>query len=154
MTTSHQKEQAERKRLAGSTGQVTNYRDWAVNDIGLQSQGRHAAAAKATVTGSARVPQVPRMPEGSPWAGDLVPPEEALGWSVEAQEPTGNYHEIEQSLLATSSIPLADVARATGVDIHSALGAAPDSGLVSPRVGGLPQTSSPIRPPITQPTQR
>jgi hypothetical protein len=103
MTTSHQKEQAERKRLAGSTGQVTNYRDWAVNDIALESRGRHSAAAKATVTGSARVPQVPRMPEGSPWAGDLVPPEEALGWSVEAQEPTGNYHEIEESLAASSA---------------------------------------------------
>jgi hypothetical protein len=105
MTTSAKEEQKLRKSLAGSTGSMTynTYRDRAEAAIALEAQGRHAAAAKATVTGSARVPQVPRMPEGSPWAGDLVPPEEALGWSVEAQEPTGNYHEIEESLAASSA---------------------------------------------------
>jgi hypothetical protein len=100
MTTTHQKEQAERKSLAGSTGTTTfnTYRDRAEADLQLENQGRHSAAAKASVTGSARVPQVPRMPEGSPWAGDLVPPEEPTHYDINALEPNGTPAEIEASL--------------------------------------------------------
>jgi hypothetical protein len=101
MTTTHQKEQAERIAYAGSTTGMT-YHSRAITGLDLERSGRHAQ--HAVVTGSARVPQVPRMPEGSPWAGDLVPPEEPLNWSVEAQEPTGNYHEIEESLAASSAL--------------------------------------------------
>jgi hypothetical protein len=128
-------EQADRRRHAGSTTEVTNYRDWAVAAHDLENRGRHATKG-ATVTGSARVPQVPRQPEGSPWAGDLVPPEEALGWSVEAQEPTGNYHEIAESLREAASLPSGAADEATEVDFHSASGAqAPADGLVSRAAG-------------------
>jgi hypothetical protein len=104
MTTTHQKEQAERKSLAGSTGTTTfnTYRDRAEADLQLENQGRHSAAAKASVTGSARVPQVPRMPEGSPWAGDLVPPEEPTHYDINALEPNGTPAEIEASLREAS----------------------------------------------------
>ena len=118
---SAQEEQAERRAYAGSTTGMT-YHSRALSHIELEGQGRHAAEAKASVTGATRVPQVPRMPEGSPWAGDPVPPEKSsLGWSVKSQEPTGNYHEIEQSLSDAASSALclvgADgVAAATEVD--------------------------------------
>jgi hypothetical protein len=102
-------EMKERKALAGSSTEVTSYRDRAVNDIALEAQGRHSAAAKATVTGSARVPQVPRQPEGSPWAGDLVPPEEPTHYDINALEPNGTPAEIEASLreasLSVASLP-------------------------------------------------
>ena len=128
-------EMKERKALVGSTTEVTNYRDRAVNDIALEAQGRHSAAAKATVTGSARVPQVPRMPEGSPWAGDLVPPEGPLGYSVQDDvEPTGNYHEVAASVLAFPS----DADASAGVDDHSDPGdPAPTSGMSHREVGAL-----------------
>jgi hypothetical protein len=136
MTTSHQKEQAERKRLAGSTGQVTNYRDWAVNDIALESRGRHSAAAKATVTGSARVPLYPAA--SGPWNDPVqVPPEEPLGWSVEAQEPTGNYHEIAESLREAASVLAfpSDADEAREVDATPPPRAAPVEDLVSSSTG-------------------
>ena len=94
-------EMKERKALVGSTTTQTFF-SRAEADIGLESQGRHAAAAKATVTGSARVPQVPRMPEGSPWAGDLVPPEEPTHYDINALEPNGTPAEIEASLREAS----------------------------------------------------
>jgi hypothetical protein len=101
MTTSHQKEQAERRAYAGSTTGMT-YHSRAITGLELERSGRHAQ--HATVTGSKPAVAYPRQPEGSPWAGDLVPPEEALGWSVEAQEPTGNYHEIAESLREAASV--------------------------------------------------
>jgi hypothetical protein len=137
MTTSHQKEQAERRSLVGSTTGMT-FHSRASVDLELESTGRHALAPKPTVTGSARVPQVPRMPEGSPWADDLVPPEEALGWSVEAQEPTGNYHEIAESLReAASSLPQdGSVEAAREVSQSASQRAAPDV-VLSPASGAL-----------------
>jgi hypothetical protein len=133
-------ERRERRELIGSTGTETfqSYRDRAFADMALEAHGRHAAAAKAEVTGRTRIPQYPRMPEGSPWAGDLVPPEEALGWSVEAQEPTGNYHEIAESLreAASLAIPSGDAAdEATEVDDHSASGAEAPPVVLSPAGG-------------------
>jgi hypothetical protein len=99
MTTSHQKEQAERRAYVGSNT-TTTYHQRAMAEIGLETQAQGRFSSKPSVTGSERVPQVPRMPATSPWAADIVPPEEALGWSVEAQEVTGNYHEVEASLAA------------------------------------------------------
>jgi hypothetical protein len=114
-------EQRERRELARSTG-ATTYHARAAADIALLGQGRHTQGA--VVTGSVRVPQVPRQPEGSPWSGDLVPPEEPLGWSVEAQEPVGEPHEIAASLAAAAP------------EVPSVRAAAPSSGFMSPREGG------------------
>jgi hypothetical protein len=50
------------------------------------------------VSGSAPTTNVPPQPEGSPWAGDPVPPEEPLGYSVNDLEATGTPVEIEASL--------------------------------------------------------
>jgi hypothetical protein len=91
-------EQADRRRLAGSTTATTNYRDLAEAGLSLEAQGRHAA--KAAVSGSKVVPQYPRMPENNPWHCDIVPPEGPLGYSVQDDvEPVGTPKEVEESLL-------------------------------------------------------
>jgi hypothetical protein len=97
MTTSAQKEQAERRALVGSTT-ATTFHQQAITQIELEQQGRHAALAKASVSGREPAVNYPRMPEGSPWAGDLVPPEPALGYAIEAQEVTGEPFEVAASL--------------------------------------------------------
>ena len=94
-------EMKERKSLAGSTGTVTynTYAGRAAADIGLEAQGRHAAAAKATVTGSARVPLYPAA--SGPWNDPVqVPPEPSLGYEINAQEAVGEPFEIAASVLA------------------------------------------------------
>ena len=93
MTTSAKEEQKLRKALIGSSTTTTynTYRDRAEADLQLENQGRHTKSA--VVTGSARVPQVPRMPEGSPWAFDPVPPEPSLGYEIDAQEIVGEVFE-------------------------------------------------------------
>jgi hypothetical protein len=94
-----------RKALAGSTTTQTFF-SRAEADIGLESQGRHAAAAKATVVGKAPTPVYPRQPSGSPWAGDLVPPEGPTGYDINAMEPVGEPFEIEASLPAQPTTSL------------------------------------------------
>src|SRR5260370_37950799 len=54
------------------------------NELG----GRFQGLSKASVTGSGPTTKYPRQPGTSPWAGDLVPNEPPLGFSVETQEPT------------------------------------------------------------------
>jgi hypothetical protein len=130
MTTSAQEEQKLRKSLAGSTGSFT-YHSRAEADLQLENQGRHAKGA--TVTGSARVPQVPRQPEGSPWHSDIVPPEEPTGIDINAQEPTGNYHEIAESVSDVASSATGDAtASADEVDFHSVSSGAQVPSGVSP----------------------
>jgi hypothetical protein len=132
-------EMKERKALAGSSTQVTNYRDWAEADIGLQSQGRHAAAAKATVTGSARVPLYPAA--SGPWNDPVqVPDEPPLGYSVQDDlEPTGTPVEIAASV----AIPSNDAASAREVDATPPPRAAPTSGSMSPREVGVTPSPEP-----------
>jgi hypothetical protein len=102
MTTSAQEEQKLRKSLAGSTTTQT-YHSRAAADIALENQGGRFAKG-AEVTGSKPAVVYPRQPEGSPWAGDLVPPEGPLGYSVQDDiEPNGTPQEVESSLLAASS---------------------------------------------------
>jgi hypothetical protein len=99
---SAQEEQRERKALAGSTTTMTfhSYHSRALAELQLENQGRHTQGA--SVTGSKPAVVYPRQPENSPWAGDPVPNEEPYGVDISAQEPTGNYHEIEESLIAAS----------------------------------------------------
>jgi hypothetical protein len=95
---SQDQEMKERKALAGSTTEVTTYRDRAIADIGLeQGSGRHSA--KASVIGSARVPLYPAA--SGPWNDPVqVPDEPSLGVDLNYVEPCGETFEIEASLAA------------------------------------------------------
>jgi hypothetical protein len=90
-------EQAERRRLAGSTTATTTYRDLAEAGLSLEAQGRHAA--KAAVSGSKAVPQYPQA--SGPWNDPVqVPDEPPLGYSVQDDvEVVGTPKEVEESLL-------------------------------------------------------
>jgi hypothetical protein len=94
MTTSHQKEQAERRALSGSTTGMT-YHSRAAADLALLGQGRHTQGA--SVTGSKPAVVYPRMPADSPWAGDLTGTEPALGYEIDAQESVGEFFEVAAS---------------------------------------------------------
>ena len=133
MTKSADEERKLRKALVGSSTEVTNYRDRAVNDIALEAQGRHSAAAKATVTGAARVPLYPAA--SGPWNDPVqVPQEPSLGYAIDSQEPTGEPFEIAASVLAFPS----DADASAGVDDHSDPGdPAPTSGMSHREVGAL-----------------
>jgi hypothetical protein len=139
MTRAADLEQAERRKHVGSTGEFTNYRDRAFAEMALEAQGRHALAAKAEVIGKARVPLYPRMPAGNPWTGDQVGVEPPLGYAINDLEITGEHHEVEESLLAASSLPqdgAADAARE--VDATPSQRAAPVEDLVSSSTGVTP----------------
>jgi hypothetical protein len=76
-------------------------------------QGRFAEINKSNVVGSQQAVHYPRLPSG-PWADPVqVPPEEPLGFSVEAMEPVGTIQEIEASLDGTTNT-VADVASPCG----------------------------------------
>jgi hypothetical protein len=88
MTKSADEERKLRKALVGSSTEVTSYRDWAVNDIALEAQGRHAT--KSTVVGAKAVPLYPAA--SGPWNDPVqVPDEPPLGWSVDSQECVGRF---------------------------------------------------------------
>jgi hypothetical protein len=114
MTPSAKREQAERKALVGSTTGMTLHSQ-AITQIELEAQGRHAAIAKASVSGREPAVNYPRMPEGSPWAGDLVPPEPSLGYAIEALEVTGEPHEVAASLATSEGSPSSSSDGAAGV---------------------------------------
>jgi hypothetical protein len=96
-------EQRERRELLGSTTTST-FHQRAIADLALEDQGRHTQGA--VVTGSERVPQVPRQPEGSPWSGSIPEGvEPPLGYAINAQESVGEPFEVAASLT-----PLGDVA--------------------------------------------
>jgi hypothetical protein len=132
-------ERRERREHVGSIGAETfqSYRDRAFADMALEAHGRHAAAAKAEVIGKVRVPQYPAA--SGPWNDPVqVPDEPPLGYSVQDDiEPTGNYHEIQESLIAASvAIPSSDAASAReDVDATPPQRAAPSGGFVSPSDG-------------------
>jgi hypothetical protein len=123
MTTSHQKEQAERLALAGSTTGMT-YHSRAITGLELERSGRHAQSA--TITGTKAVPQYPAA--SGPWNDPVqVPDEPPLSYSVEDLEVTGNYHEVEASSReASPSVaslpPDGDVATASAIPSPGALG--------------------------------
>jgi hypothetical protein len=67
-----------------------------------ESGGRYAKRVPSTVIGSTPSPQYPAIPSG-PWSGaNPVPPEQPLGFSVDAQEANGTPQEVEASLKALS----------------------------------------------------
>ena len=98
--TSKQDEQKERRALTGSTT-TTTFRDMANLDLSLG--GRFAVpGSKPDVSGSEEITRYPRLPPSNPWSSDLVGVEPPLGWSVEDQEPTGTFEEIEASIANAS----------------------------------------------------
>jgi hypothetical protein len=149
MTRAADLEQAERRKHVGSTGNFTSYRDRAFAEMALEAHGRHAAAAKATVVGKAPTPVYPRQPSGSPWAGEVPESiEPPLGYSVQDDiEPTGNYHEIQESLIAASvAIPSSDAVPAReDVDATPPQRAVPSGGFVSPSEGTSPSPEPGLR---------
>jgi hypothetical protein len=91
---SNEEDQAERRRILREDRAASTYHQFAEADAN-EHGGRFAKEMEARVTG---VPQVPPMPEGNPWAEDIVPAEGPLGYSVNEMEPVGNYHEVSASL--------------------------------------------------------
>ena len=98
-------DRAERAALAGSTGTMTYHSRAAVEQT-LETGGRFADKV-SLVVGETPAVQYPRLPAGSPWAGDPVGLEPPLGFSVDAMEPTGEAHEIQASLATGSPVPVA-----------------------------------------------
>jgi hypothetical protein len=92
--TSRHNEQRERRDLAGSTSATTFHQ---LASLGDQSLGSRFAAG-GEVSGAQEETHYPRLPEGSPWSHDPVPPEAPLGFSVEDVEPCGTSAEIAASL--------------------------------------------------------
>jgi hypothetical protein len=74
----------ERQRAAK---QPATYHGFAVAEAS-EHRGRFAAINEAVVVGHAAQPSYPRLPESSPWHHDPVGPEEPLGFSVNALEPS------------------------------------------------------------------
>jgi hypothetical protein len=127
LTTSHQKDQAERKSLAGSTIGMTLHSQ-AITQIELEGQGRHAAAAKASVVGAERVPLYPRQGPDSPWSSDISGVEPPFGIDVSFVEPVGTPAEVEESLRVVASLlpsgAAANEATAEGSNLPLLAGAA------------------------------
>jgi hypothetical protein len=105
---SAQEEQRERKALAGSST-TTTYHQRALAELQLEQGQSGRFTDKAVVVGSKPTVQYPRMPEGSPWHSDPVPPEGPLGYAIDAQESVGEVFEVAASLNPLSDA--AEVAR-------------------------------------------
>jgi hypothetical protein len=109
---SNKLDQKERRELAGSTGTTTYFAQARIAQE-LELGGRFAVEETIN-TGAEAATMYPRLPSG-PWTGPQPGLEEPLGQDVNFQEPCGNAHEIEASLvLAAGTVPgsekLAEVA--------------------------------------------
>jgi hypothetical protein len=142
MTLSKQAEQDERRALVKSTSGFT-YASWAASDIAAET-GRHKT--EVTVVGSQ--PAVYPRPPSGPWSGaDPVPPEPSLGYSVDDQEPTGSYQEIQRSLDR--------LARASSTETSSpSVGDPPATPLAPGDVGAGVTASSGVVTPSSFPRRR
>lgn len=130
-------EMKERKALSGSTSAMTLH-SRAVADLELEATaGRHSKAS--IVSGATPTVQYPRLPASSPWAADMVPPEEPLGYSVNDLSPTGELHELAGPAGSDIGSHLPDVVETTGPAIP-ALAASP-APMVEAPVPPLPLSS-------------
>jgi hypothetical protein len=73
----------------------------AINDADTP-RGRFSAEGKPSVVGAGA--NYPRQPPNSPYASDPVPDEAPLGYEINAQPPTGEFHEIQASMVAASRV--------------------------------------------------
>jgi hypothetical protein len=121
MTTSHQKEQAERKALAGSTTTMT-FHSRALADLQLEQGQSGRFTDKASLSGAEASVRYPKQPATSPWSSDLSGVEPPLGVDLGYVEPCGTPKEVEESLLreAASSTGTSDAADAAQEVGHSA----------------------------------
>jgi hypothetical protein len=69
----------------------------ALAQAGIELEGTGRFAAQSAVVGRDPSPY-PAQPASSPWASDPVPPEEALGESVEDVIPVGTPTEVARSI--------------------------------------------------------
>ena len=99
------------------------YHQWAQGQAELESQGRFATTTKAEVIGGGGA--YPKLPEGNPFVSDPVPPEQPLGFSVEALPPVGELHELTSPATPPAVVEPADVnprgSRGDGVSASSPL---------------------------------
>jgi hypothetical protein len=138
MTTSANEEMKLRKALAGSTTTQTFF-SRAEADIALESQGRHAAASKASVVGTEASIRYPRLPADNPFTTDISGIEPPTGYEINAQEPNGTFEEIAASLASSG-----DAAMTSAEAFHSsraqapASGCLPDAGVLSTNANDVP----------------
>lgn len=78
-------DQAERKQVIKDCYQT---RAQAQADADMAAGGRFKKQTETLITGVG-VPQYPRQPSNSPWHSDPVPPEEPLGYSIDALPELG-----------------------------------------------------------------
>jgi hypothetical protein len=105
MSTSAQEEQKLRRALAGSNT-TTTYHSWAGAHLELERSGRHAAASKATVTGTEASVRYPRLPENNPFTTDISGVEPPLGYAINDLEVNGTPAEIEESISRLAAQPI------------------------------------------------
>jgi len=95
--------QAIKRSVMESDRKASSYHAHAQADAELSLGGRFAQVRPTSVTGANAGSIYPKMPEGNPWAKDECPPEPPLGWSMEAQETTGEVWEVEASRSPSTS---------------------------------------------------
>ena len=120
--TSQADEMRERRAFAGSNNATTYFQQSQVAEELDAKAGRFAKAS--IVSGATPTVQYPRLPASSPWAADMVPPEEPLGYSVNDLSPTGELHEFAGPAGSDIGSHLPDVVETTGPAIP-ALAASP-----------------------------
>jgi hypothetical protein len=124
---SSQSEQAERKRLAGSTSATTFH---ALANLDYSLGGRFSAGG--SVSGSEEGTDYPRLPADSPWSADPTGVEPPLNYRVDDLEPTGEPHEIE--------IAAASLAESVGGEDAAGLADAPSGSRVEHSEASSPRT--------------
>jgi hypothetical protein len=132
-------EQADRRKLVGSTTTQTFF-SRAEAELALEAQGRHANAAKASISGAEASVRYPRQPASSPWSSDISGVEPPLGVDLSYVEPCGTPQEVEESLrVAASFVSPGDAALAAPEDGHLAsVRAAPDCATPLGSQSGVP----------------
>ena len=95
----YENETSQRERKAVLKNDTFLSRAMADDELGLG--GRFKRLSNATIVGATPGPQVPTLPEGSPWSNDPVGDERPLGFEIDAMEPVGTEAEITRSIAGT-----------------------------------------------------
>jgi hypothetical protein len=115
-----------------------SYAEWQRNQVSLEAQGRFGPVNEPVVVTDGSV--YPALPEGNPFAADIVPTEQPLGYSVEALPAVGEPHEVAASIEALGSAS-----------------AAPTPSVPKPPMGAVARGDGPVHfppgpSPLVQPT--
>ena len=118
MALSKEQEQAERRKLAGSTTSISKDNPpstlHSLANLDNSLGGRFAVGG--AVSGEEELVRYPRQPEGSPWSGPQVGVEPPLGYAIDELEPTGTFEEIQRSA-SSGLIPLLEDASAPPLEL-------------------------------------